>query len=217
MLIFAIIAILLAAVLVIPLSVYASYDAGGIKLSVSAVLLKKTLFPKKNTASKDEKEDKSVKPKKHALPDFTFEEWLDLAAAALKALKSLKKGVYFELLRLQCTVSAPDPYDAVMRYNAINAAVSSFITFLEGGFRVKKKDVSVALDFDRAAMNTELELSVSLRIAALLALGVKIAIGFLRIYIRSKKRIRTERKASNGEQQTQRNDAVDNEQHQEPC
>lgn len=217
-----IILILLAAIMLIPLGVYASYTEGSFTASAHVWFYKLSLYPPKEKKPKPEEPtetdtENEEKPKKSFSPDFTPGDWLELARLALRALRHLKNGVYFDLIRLTAVISAPDPYDAVMRYNAVNGFVGSAIPFFEAEFRVKEKEIYIGLDMNGGKSNAEFELSASVRVGTILALGFAAGFGFLKILIKNRIRRIRERVACNGEQQTERNDAVNNEQHQESC
>lgn len=217
-----IILILLAAIMLIPLGVYASYTEGSFTASAHVWFYKLSLYPPKEKKPKSEEPtetdtENEEKPKISFSPDFTPGDWLELARLALRALRHLKNGVYFDLIRLTAVISAPDPYDAVMRYNAVNGFIGSAIPFFESEFCVKKKEIYIGLDMNGGEGNAEFELSASVRIGTILAFGLAAGFGFLKILIKNRIRRIRERVACNGEQQTERNDAVNNEQHQESC
>lgn len=217
-----IILILLTAVMLIPLGVYASYADGSFTVSAHAWFYKLGLFPPKEKKPEPEEPTeadakKEEKPKISFLLDFTLNDWLELARVALRALRRFKNGVYFDLIRLMAVISAHDPYDAVMRYNAVNGFVGSAIPFFESEFRVKEKDIYIGLDMNGGESTASFELSASVRVGTILALGLAAGFGFLKILIKNRIRRIRERVARNGEQQTERNDAVDNEQHQGSC
>ena len=82
----------------------------------------------------------------------------------LRALSRFKNGVYFGYIYLHAVVSAPDPYDAVIRYNAVNGFVGSIIPFFENGFKVKRKDIYIGLDMNGEKSKAEFEVSASVRL-----------------------------------------------------
>ncbi len=219
-----IILILLTAVMLIPIGVYASYADGNFTASVHAWFYKLSLYPPKEKKPKPEPEEsteadaeKEEKPEKSFSLDFSLNDWLELARVALSALRRLKNGVYFDFIRLSAVISAPDPYDAVMRYNAVNGFVGSTIPFFESEFRVKEKEIYIGLDMNGGESGASFELSASVRVGTILALGFAAGFGFSKILIKNRIRRIRERVARNGEQQTERNDAVDHEQHQGSC
>ncbi len=217
-----IILILFAGLMLIPAGICASYTAEGFTASARVWFCKLRLYPPKGKKPKaadaePTEADADKKPWKNPLSGFELNDWLRLAKAALRTLHRFKNGVYFDIIRLKVLVSDPDPYDAVTRYNAVNGFVGAAIPFFESGFRVKDKDIYVGLDMSGSGSRAEAELSASVRIGTVLAVGLAAGFAFLKILIKNRIRRIRERVARNGEQQTERNDAVDNEQHQESC
>ena len=217
-----IILILLTAIMLIPLGVYASYTEGEFTVSAHVWFYKLVLYPPKEKNPRPEEateadEEKREKPKKSFSLDFTLNDWLELVKVALRALRRFKNGVYFSLIRLRSVISAEDPYDAVIRYNTVNGFVGSMIPFFESEFRVKEKEIYIGLDMNGGKSAAEFEVSASIRVGTILALALAAGFGFLKILIKNRIRRIRERVACNGEQQTERNDAVNNEQHQGSC
>lgn len=215
-----IILIILAAIMLIPLGVHVVGREGEFTVAVSVWFYKLRLYPvKKKAKESEEKTEAEIddKPQKNFDLGFALDDWLKLIRVALRALGRFKNGVYFGYIYLHAVVSAPDPYDAVIRYNAVNGFVGSIIPFFENGFKVKRKDIYIGLDMNGEKSNAEFEVSASVRLGCVIAVGLAAGFGFLKILIKNRiQRIR-ERVARNGKQQTERNDAVNDEQHQEPC
>ncbi len=219
-----IILILFAAVMLIPVGVYASYTGGSFTVTAHVWLYKLGLYPRKEKKARVEDAEpteadagKKQMPKKSLLSTFTLDDWRRLIKTALRTLHRFGNGLYFELIRLRVLISSPDPYDTVTRYNAVNGFVGSMLPFFEGRFRVKRKDIYIGLDMESGESRAEAELSVSVRVGTVLAAGLAAGFELLKILIKNRIRRIRERVERNGEQQIERNDAVNNEQHQEPC
>ncbi len=216
-----IILILLAALMLLPLGACASYTAGKLRVSARVWLYKRGLYPPKPKKPEPEPTeadaDEAERPKPSLLQGLEPGDWLRLAKTALRALRRFKRSVYFDLIRLDASISAPDPYDAVMRYNAVNGFVGSMIPFFEAEFRVKERDIYIGLDMESGSSRAEAELCASVRLGAVLAIGLAAGFELLKILINNRIRRIRERAALNGKQQTERNDAVDDEQHQGSC
>lgn len=219
-----IILILLAAIMLIPLGINASYTQSGFSASASVWRFKIGLYPAKPKKPAPEveeateaDEDKPHNRKPAFLSDFTLNDWIELAKIALRALSRFKRGVYFDFIRLYAVISANDPYDAVIVYNTVNGFVGSAIPFFESEFRVKKKDIYIGLDLNSGKNKAEFEVSASIRVGSILAAALAAGAGFAKILIRNRIRRIRERVARNGEQQIERNDAVNDEQHQGSC
>lgn len=211
---------LLTLLMLIPLGVRVSYGSAGLEVYASAWrLYRLRLYPPKPKDEQPTEADvgKEEKPKKSFSLDFALDEWLELAKAAMRALRRFKNGITFGLIKLHCLISAQDPYDAVVRYNAINAFIGSAIPFFESDFKVKNRDILVDLDLQSGKSAFEAEVEASIRVGRLV--GIALAVGFKFVQLLAVNRIHRirERKAHNGKQQIERNDAVNNGEHQEPC
>lgn len=216
-----IITLVLAAVLITPLGVFVKYSAdGGFMLSASVWhRFNIILFPRaERKKTKDvEKADKADTAGKKLSPGFSKNEWAELIKAALKAVKRFIKGICIDELFVRCTVSDGDPFDTVERYNAVNGAVGAVLPFAENTFNVRNKDIVIDLDLERGSSTLDCRVKASVRLGRLLLIAIAAGACFLKLLAENRIRRIRERKSHNGEQQTQRNDAVNNEQHQEPC
>lgn len=220
MLALTIILILLAAVLLIPLGVRVKYDDAGFGAWASVSAYKLRLYPPKKKADEPPTEadvPKQDKPKRRFSPGFSLQDWLTLAGAGLRALKRFKNGISFGLIRFYCVISADDPYDAVMRYNRLNGLIGSAIPFFENGFKVRKKDIFLDLDLEGEKSRFQFEITARVRVGRLLAIALAAGFSFVKLLIKNRVQRIRERKARNGKQQIERNDAVDHAEYQEPC
>ena len=217
-----IILIILAAIMLIPLGVNVVCREGEFTVAASAWFYKLRLYPAKIKAGESEEKTEADavnddKSKKSFDLGFVLNDWLKLIKVVFHALRRFKNGVYFSFIYLHTLISDSDPYDAVMRYNAVNGFVGSAIPFFENEFKVKRKDIYIGLDMNGGKSKAEFEISASIRLGCIIAVGLAAGFGFLKILIKNRiQRIR-ERMARNGKQQIERNDAVNDEQHQEPC
>ena len=179
--------------MLIPLGVDVVCREGEFTVAASAWFYNLRLYPAKKKAEESEgKTEADVenedKPKKSFDLGFALDDWLKLIKVALRALGRFKNGF-----------------------------VGSAIPFFENEFKVKRKDIYIGLDMNGEKSKAEFEVSASVRLGCVIAVGLAAGFGFLKILIKNRiQRIR-ERVARNGKQQTERNDAVNDEQHQEPC
>lgn len=174
------------------ISLHASYDTSGIKAAVSAFGIKKTLLPQNNKS----------KPKKKQ----SFWDIYCTANAALKAFNEVKHSIVIEHIDINCICSDDDPYTAVMKFNAVNAVVFSLLSYLESCFKVKSREINIDTDTTADKSVTELSVQLSLRVGQL--------VYFIIVFVFET--IKLKRRLGNGKQ-TQRNDAIGNEQREATC
>ena len=186
--------ILLAIALLFSLkiSLHASYDTTGAKAAVSALGIRKPILPQVN----------KPKPKQKQ----SFKDIYCVAIAALKAFNKIKHGIVVEHIDITCICADDDPYTAVMKFNAVNAAAFSLLIYSESCFKVKNREINIDTDMTVDKSLTELSAQLSLRLGQI--------VYFIIIFVFET--IKLKRRLGNGKQ-TQRNDAVGHEQRKAAC
>lgn len=224
MTVLAIIFLLLALIMLIPLGVCASYDSGGLTLKVKVSAYKKQIFPRENESepepepepeSTEDAGENDVKVKKR-LP-FSIDEWRSLLKIVFKALRRFKNSLTFDKIFLRFIAASPDPFDTVRIFNAVNSIVGAAAPFFESEFKVRQRDIFIDADMSADKCSYSFELALSVRVGQLLVIALVAGFAFLKLLAARKLKEFRERKVHDGKQQTQRNDAVNNEQYQEPC
>lgn len=220
----AIIFLLLALIMLIPLGVCASYDSGGLTLKVKVSAYKKQIFPRENESepepepepeSTEDAGENDVKVKKRL--SFSIDEWRSLLKIVFKALRRFKNRLTFDKIFLRFIAASPDPFDTVRIFNAVNSIVGAAAPFFESEFKVRQRDIFIDADMSADKCSYSFELALSVRVGQLLVIALAAGFAFLKLLAARKLKEFRERKAHDGKQQTQRNDAVNNEQYQEPC
>jgi hypothetical protein len=217
-----IIFLLLALIMLIPLGVYASYDSGGLMLKLRVSAYKKQIFPRENKPEPEpepestEDNGKVAEKVKIRLP-FSIDEWCSLLKIVFKALRRFKNSLTFDKIFLRFIAASPDPFDTVRIFNTVNSVVGAAAPFFEGEFKVRQRDIFIDTDMTSEKCSYSIELALSVRVGQLLVIALAAGFAFLKLLATRKLKQLRERKAHDGKQQTQRNDAVNNEQYQEPC
>lgn len=176
----------------IKISLHASYDVTGTRACISALGIRKPLLPQQNKS----------KPKQK----INFCDIYCTANALLKAFNKIKHGIVIEHIGIICICADDDPYTAIMKFNAVNAGVFSLLSYLESCFKVKNREINIDTDMTADKSVMQLSAQMSLRVGQI----VYFVILFVFETINLKRRLR------NGKQ-TQRNDAVGNEQRETTC
>ena len=174
------------------ISLHASYDTTGAKAYISVLGITKPLLPQNN----------KPKPKKKQ----SFWDIYCTANAALKAFNEVKHGIVIEHIDMTCICADDDPYTAVMKFNAVNAGAFSLLSYLESCFKVKNREINIDTDMTADKSVTALSAQLSLRVGQV--------VYFIIIFVFET--IKLKRRLGNGKQ-TQRNDAVGNEQREAAC
>lgn len=171
----------------IKISLHASYDSSGAKAAVSVLGIRKQIMPQKS----------KPKPKQKQ----SFKDIYCTANAALKAFNKIKHSIVIDRMDISCICADEDPYTAVIKFNAVNAFSFSLLSYFESCFKVKSREINIDTDMTADKLTTELSAQLSLRLGQIAYF----------ILIFEFETIKLKRRLYNGKQ-TQRNDAVGNEQ-----
>ena len=212
LIILAVIAAILLLLLFTPLGVSVDYAAGGLKAAVRVMCFDVTVFPRPEKAEKPKKKKKPAKakkpkedkPEKEGKKKFELNRDMipDLLKLALDTLSRFRRKITVNRFVLHIIVGGDDPYDAVMSYGMINYAVATVGSAAGRAFNVKKSDVQTGLDFSNPHYTVEAGMTVTIKLARILAVVAVAGIGFLKIKRRSDKAAKAasqERKEKDGQ------------------
>ena len=107
-------------------------------------------------------------------------DYLELAGAALRAVKRIFRSFRTDYLYLRCTVSTPDPCDTALLYGRLCALVEILLDEKQGLLRVKKKDVYIDTDYLRGSIWAEGEIVISAALWRLVGAALILGVEFLR-------------------------------------
>ncbi len=132
---------------------------------------KKAAKKKKRTAGPQKKKTPRRKTLKNA---FSPGGALDLALDLLPKLKEmagdLRHTIRIDTLSLHLVWGEPDPADAAMHYGQAWGVLEALLAFTEANFTVKKRDLSVALDYQIERPRLTVEAACSISVAQLLSI-----------------------------------------------
>lgn len=190
LIIIAAIFLLITALLLLPVTLHLKAEGGTFSAELF-VAGRIKLYPKKS--EKPPQQNEENQPQKtggSAIIDyaaglgFTFSEWMEILSAAIKALGRLAGKLKASVFKLRCIVSAPDPYDAVLRFNLVNAATYTLLPIARRSLGISGEDVYIGADFDSEKTLISLDCRLYLRIGALLLAPLLILAAVIRIDIR---------------------------------
>ena len=196
----------------------------GGKLTIYAKLcgLLKKIYPReKKPAPEKEKEEKEQKPreekpKKEKKPKkkkkkegpglmISGDELIEMLQKLLKGLGKFSRGINVDHFLLHLIVAGEDPYNTARIFAYLNALLSSLAPLCAQRFRCKDPDVWTDIDFARDKMKVDAALSVTIRIAQFVHVGLAVGFGVLGILIKNRLRLRREARE---EKKRQRREAV---------
>ena len=170
-------------------------------------LLRIRILPAKKKKPKEKKSEKKKKKKKKKekpkaaeghekkKQKLTLEDILGIVKLGLKALGRFGRALRLDRLHLHLCVAKDDPYDTVAQYGYLNAALGAGLPLLHRAFKIKDEDITTAFRFDTTETALQCEVIATLRIGAILRIGLCAGGGFLVWLIRRKRRARALKKA----------------------
>ena len=82
----------------------------------------------------------------------------------------LRHAIRIDTLSLHLVWGEPDPADAAMHYGQAWGVLEALLAFTEANFTVKKRDLSVALDYQIESPRLTVEAACSISVAQLLSI-----------------------------------------------
>lgn len=177
----------------------AEYSEEGLVVRLRLGPFRFVIFPLKPKEEKPEKPQKPKKEKKEKEKPPETESpvekiggllslIMDFLPMAAQAAGTLLRKIRIDELVLHLTWAAPDPADAAMGYGAGQAALGVIWPLLDRNFRIKDRDVGVAVDFERTEPILYARAALSLTIGQCIAFGAVYGLKALAIFLRHRPR-----------------------------
>ena len=206
-----IVIVLLLLILCCPVGIGAAYGAGSGFLKLKIGPFRKTLLPSKKKDKKpkekagdEEKPPEEEKKEKKKL-GFTLDDILTLAEIGLDALHQFRIRLSVDKIMLHWVAAASDPYDAVMQYGRINAALGALQTKAHTALKVRDEDIQTSIDLTAAHPQLSGQIVLTIQIWEILLIGISAGAKGLRWFMKKKRQTRaasaadTERSIKDGE------------------
>ena len=198
---------LITLIMLIPIGADLRYEDEVIRVSAKVAGIKIQLIPKKKKEPKTEqseeekpkpeskpKEEKPKKKKKGRSFSLNVEEIFDLLKVVLKGFGRFGRKFKVERFILYWTAAGGDP-DLVARvFSVVNAGLSQLAPICTERFHCRDSSVWTDIDFVSDRMFFEFGLTMTIRIGQIVGTGIRLAVGALMILLRSKRRIKQEKK-----------------------
>ena len=181
-----------------PVSAEASYDEE-FSLWVGYLFVRYRAYPRPPKEEKP-KPEKEPKPEKKGLPSRIAEllrreglsGFLELLGeftrVALGSMKKLLSHTTVDLLDLDLSVGGEDAAQTAVNYGKACGAVSTALGALSAAAKCRRRSVRVAPDFQTGKSSVRFRVRVKIRLFFLISFALSAFIGFVRIYLKSKKR-----------------------------
>lgn len=174
--------------MLIPIGISADYNADGLKLCLRVSFTRIHIYPKLKRKQKIRK----IKL------NFSNEERISMVKITLKALKRLKNSVIIDKIKLFYLSSSPDPGLTALNYGLVNAAIGTFLPWLESRFKVKDKAIDVSADYCAGESKCDFAAAISVRLYRFLYTAILFSAEFLSVLMQSLIRKNKERRTLHG-------------------
>ena len=198
---------LITLIMLVPIGADLRYEDEVIRVSAKVAGIKIQLIPKKKkepkTAQSEEekpkpeskpKEEKPKKQKKGRSFSLNAEEIFDLLKVVLKGFGQFGKKFKVERFVLHWTDAGCDPYLVARTFSVVNAGLSQLAPICTARFHCRDSSVWTDIDFVSDRMFFEFGLTMTIRIGQIVGTGIRLAVGALMILLRSKRRVKQEKK-----------------------
>ena len=204
-----IIVLIVVLILMIPVGADIRYEDEVIRISAKAAGIRFQILPRKKRSEKPaaEKEKKPEEKKEEKKPEsgqkekkklsipFNTEEIFELIKALLRCFGRFNRKFRVERFVLHWIApSWNDPYLSARIFSVVNAAMSQLSPICTERFRCRDSSVWTDIDFTREYMFLEFGLTFTIRIGKIIGTGIEMAFAVLKIYLRSKRRVKREAK-----------------------
>lgn len=193
-------------IMLIPIGADIRYEDGVIRISAKFAGKAIQLIPKKKKEPKPEKKPKEEKPKpaeQEAKPEkekkklslsLNADEILELVKTVLRGFGRFGKKFRVERFVLHWIAGGFNPYLLARTFAVVNAGLSQLAPICTERFQCPDSSVWTDIDFTRDDMFFEFGLTMTIRIGQIVGSGISIAFGAVKILLRSKARVKRERK-----------------------
>lgn len=182
-----VILLVLCLLAILPVGVDASYEKGTVFVFAKCGPLRLQILPwkrKSRTKSKADKTKKAKKQKKHPAQETAAQngkrDYRSLIKIAVHALQGFRQKLCVNFLMLHYTAASDDPYDTVMQYGRISAAIGGLLPLARRVFHIKKEDIVLDLTFETAHPVIAARIVLTLRIWEIVSLAVRTLAELLR-------------------------------------
>lgn len=150
---------------------------------VKVMLFKVQVYPRttKSSAKTQNKDEESAKTNKKPKKTKSRMDYKGLVRLILKAAGRLRRKIGVTKLIFNYTAGGIDPADTALQYGRVSAAVYGMLPEVCRIFNVRRKDISVNVDFDITKPKIELEVSVGLFAWQLVYVGANTLIDFMKL------------------------------------
>lgn len=175
----------------------AEYSQTGFLVKARAGWFRFQVFPLKK-----EKKEKAPKPKREKLEKEQKSQSggsLDLVKQYLplicEAAGELKRKIRIDRIHLVLVMASSNAAGAAMAYGYANMVLGMIWPLLEQNFEVKDPQIRTRVDFTAQSPTIYINAAFSARLGQLLSFGLRFGWKFIRIYMKNRPRVKTQKEA----------------------
>lgn len=179
--------VILGAIVFLVIGVDVKYSDEGLALSARIGPLKIKLLPREERAKKP-KPVKKKKEKEQAEKKPVDKELIkSIIPLGLDALGRLRRKLSIDMLALHFKAGNGDPYDTVLQYGRVTAALSVLLPALETAVTIRDRDIRTSFDFESEKPYIMVHIIATLAIWELIYIAFHFGIGFIKLSRRLKR------------------------------
>jgi len=174
MIVLAVILVVIILIALLRFGVSAEYGESGILATAHAGPISIRIFPreakeisaKKKAKIKAKKAKKALKAKAKpkVLKPGGLKGFLDIVTAVKNTLGRLRRRLLIKKLIIYITIADKDPSKTATMFGTANAALDTFMPVLEKIFRIKRRDIRTAYDFEAGQPTIYVNTAISLAV-----------------------------------------------------
>lgn len=174
------------------------YSESGFFVSVKVGPVKTQVIPAEKKKKRSEKSVAEDVQKGKEKPKKSVGETLQMVRQYLpligEAAGRLKRKIRIDHIFFHLIWGNPDPASAALGYGAANAAMGMLWPLIDHNFRIKKQEINIYLDYERAVPAVSVKAQLTMTIGQLVAFAVGLGYKILKIRL-GDSREKTDKKA----------------------
>lgn len=190
-----IILVVLGAIVFLVVGVEAKYESGRISAAVKIGPVKVNILSawepgaghRRRKEKKQKKEAAGEEPEKdRKVLDAGFIK--ELIPLGLDTLGKFRRKLSIDLLAFRFKAGRGDPYDTIMQYGRVSALLGVVLPLFTNAFSVRESDICTDFDFNADKPEIFAHIIISFAIWEMLYIGFSFGIGFLKLYLKRRKK-----------------------------
>lgn len=174
MMVWLILLVLLIAFLVLPLGIFAEYDAAGLRVKLIIGFFRMRIYPRNKQDKKQKNKEKNehfegTKPAEKK-SGGSFETFMSALKLVLDVLKDLRQKIRINNLVFRLTLAGDDPCDLGVNYGRCCAALGAVTPQIERLFYIKKRKLDIQCDYTAEKTMVAARVDITLPVYKLLLL-----------------------------------------------